>query len=297
MQNRYPDFYCIGVQKAGTTWLYENLNKHSGFWMPFLKEVDYFNYLYLPKQRHWIQPFIHERCARNILGIAAGQGWWADKDAERRIKAIERVARLVVDPINDEWYARVFSAAPVDAMAGDITPEYSILPKVGIEHLLRLNPKAKIVLMLRNPVVRDLSHARMLLKDKPDITESDLLRVTSNPDVFCRSDYPKIITDWQSLIPEKQLKIIFYDHIISRPVELLIDIAQFLGVESREADWFQATKTVHKGREADIPKSVYSTISARHAPIIEWMAERYPNPCKGWLAASSNIKEENENVL
>jgi hypothetical protein len=284
MHNRYPDFYCIGVQKAGTTWLYENLSKHSEFWLPFLKEVDYFNYLYLPKQREWITPFLHERCVRNILQISRGQGWWANKEAEQRLNAVERVARLLVDPINDEWYARVFNAAPPEAIAGDITPEYSLLPKEGIEHLLRLNPQAKIVLMLRNPIDRDLSHARMVLKNEPEIIESDLLRVTNNPDVYCRSDYPKIIADWQALVPEKQLKIVFYDHIVSRPVALLMEITEFLGRESHEADWLQATKTVHKGREAKIPDSVYTTIAARHAAVIEWMAERYPNPCRDWLA-------------
>src|SRR5690242_15668363 len=38
-----PDFLCIGVQKAGTTWLYENLKMHSGIFMPDKKEIDYFS--------------------------------------------------------------------------------------------------------------------------------------------------------------------------------------------------------------------------------------------------------------
>ena len=38
-----PDFICIGAQKAGTTWLYENLNGHPDVWMPPVKEFHYFN--------------------------------------------------------------------------------------------------------------------------------------------------------------------------------------------------------------------------------------------------------------
>jgi hypothetical protein len=38
---RLPDFICIGAQKAGTTWLYEQLLGHPDVFMP-RKELDFF---------------------------------------------------------------------------------------------------------------------------------------------------------------------------------------------------------------------------------------------------------------
>jgi len=38
-----PDFIGIGAQKAGTTWLFENLIAHPKIFMPYFKEVHYFN--------------------------------------------------------------------------------------------------------------------------------------------------------------------------------------------------------------------------------------------------------------
>ena len=38
----YPDFIGIGAQKAGTTWLYRNLQAHPQIHMPH-KEVHYFD--------------------------------------------------------------------------------------------------------------------------------------------------------------------------------------------------------------------------------------------------------------
>ena len=38
-----PDFVCIGAQKAGTTWLFDNLEVQAGVWMPPEKELHYFN--------------------------------------------------------------------------------------------------------------------------------------------------------------------------------------------------------------------------------------------------------------
>src|SRR5438309_7414307 len=40
-----PDFLCVGAQKAGTTWLYRELESHPDFWMPPLKELHYFDQL------------------------------------------------------------------------------------------------------------------------------------------------------------------------------------------------------------------------------------------------------------
>ncbi|MBL6449800.1 sulfotransferase [Fulvivirga sp. 29W222] len=42
----FPDFLCIGSQKAGTTWLYENLRCHPGLFLPDRKELNYFSSKY-----------------------------------------------------------------------------------------------------------------------------------------------------------------------------------------------------------------------------------------------------------
>ena len=41
--HRFPDFLCIGAQKAGTTWLYDNLKKHPDLGLPDVKELHYFD--------------------------------------------------------------------------------------------------------------------------------------------------------------------------------------------------------------------------------------------------------------
>src|SRR5438105_11482287 len=41
--NAGPDFCCVGAQKGGTGWLYEQLRAHPDFWMPPLKELHYFD--------------------------------------------------------------------------------------------------------------------------------------------------------------------------------------------------------------------------------------------------------------
>jgi hypothetical protein len=38
-----PDFFCVGLQKGGTQWLYDQLQHHPDFWMPPIKELHYFD--------------------------------------------------------------------------------------------------------------------------------------------------------------------------------------------------------------------------------------------------------------
>jgi len=46
-----PDFLCVGAQKAGTSWLYHQLDFHPDFWMPPIKELHYFDTLSRVKRR------------------------------------------------------------------------------------------------------------------------------------------------------------------------------------------------------------------------------------------------------
>src|SRR5437868_2391858 len=38
-----PDFICVGMPKAGTGWLYDQLKHHPDFWLPPVKELNYLN--------------------------------------------------------------------------------------------------------------------------------------------------------------------------------------------------------------------------------------------------------------
>src|SRR5690242_1247128 len=41
--NEGPDFISVGMPKAGTGWLYDQLKHHPDFWIPPVKELNYLN--------------------------------------------------------------------------------------------------------------------------------------------------------------------------------------------------------------------------------------------------------------
>src|SRR3977135_2203152 len=123
-----PDFLCIGAQKAGTGWLYEQLREHPDFWMPPLKELHYFDRL--------------GRARRRPTGKKGDRLETARKDArdERDLRFLDAVQILSTrSQIDLPAYAALFGWKG-SLLSGDITPGYSILPDAAIERIATYIP-------------------------------------------------------------------------------------------------------------------------------------------------------------
>jgi len=94
-----PDFFCVGVHKGGTTWLYQQLDSHPDFWMPPIKELHYFD------QLSRVSRSSSPRC----------------RD-ERDVRFLENIKSLSAKPsIDFEHYARLFEPKE-SLLSGDISP-------------------------------------------------------------------------------------------------------------------------------------------------------------------------------
>src|SRR3954471_17681386 len=132
-----PIFFCIGAQKAGTGWLYEQLRSHPDFWMPPLKELHYFD-------RFWRSP-------RKAVAQAGNEGRIerARKEArdERDLAFLTAMEPLFArNDIDLDGYARLFEPKK-SLLAGDITPGYSTLPEEIIDRIARHFPELKVVFL------------------------------------------------------------------------------------------------------------------------------------------------------
>src|SRR4051812_36047156 len=110
-----PNFLCIGAQKAGTGWLYEQLRSHPDFWMPPLKEVHYFDRL--GKGRAGRNDKSQDR-------LDTGRKAARDERDRDFVAMMQKLnARSEID---FECYAALFQSKG-SLIAGDITPGYSTL--------------------------------------------------------------------------------------------------------------------------------------------------------------------------
>lgn len=209
-----PDFLCIGAQKAGTTWLYQQLEAHEDFWMPPQKELHY----------------LTDR------GLAPIQTTRRDAD-ERDAHFFEQLRELGTRPWLDlPDYGQLF-AAKGSLLSGDITPAYSMLPDEIIALVRRTFPNLKVIFLARDPVERVWSQISLAVRmgGIPDFDVNDpeaAIRCALHPLVIPRS-YPSVIAArWRRHVPANQFRVYFFDDLQRDPAALRASIVTFLGADT-----------------------------------------------------------------
>ncbi|MET0314815.1 MAG: sulfotransferase, partial [Hansschlegelia sp.] len=146
-----PDFLCVGLQKAGTQWLFDQLQLHPGFWMPPVKELHYFDRPYRVVSDR-IEPYLADPEAANA---ARRRQDFRPLD-ERDVRFFRRYETLEQDWGDVERYAALFE--PKGALlSGDVTPAYCVLAEATIAAIAERYPSLRVVVMLRDPVERAAS--------------------------------------------------------------------------------------------------------------------------------------------
>src|SRR5437660_379646 len=206
-----PDFLCVGAQKAGTSWLYRQLEPHPDFWMPPVKELHYLDNLNRTK-RH--------RPPRSKDG--------RDACFLESIKDLSMRAHIDLDT-----YGRLFChKGPL--LSGDISPAYSTLSDEIIERVVNHFPNLKVVFLARDPVERAWSQLSMGVRlgmispidaSGPEEVVWNLL----NPGVLVRSQPSKIVARWQRYVRPENFRVYFFDDLKENPAELRRSILSFLG--------------------------------------------------------------------
>jgi hypothetical protein len=273
---RYPDFLCIGAQKAGTTWLDRNLRRHPGLWLPPMKELQYFNHVHVPLNRNWTTRQRRERgtqLLRHYVERHSPNEW--------DMRRIARLADIAGGPISDDWYGRIFSLAEQEQICGEVTPDYATLPDEGIRHVLRLSPHVRVLLSLRDPIERSWSHIRMIARrGASDLAEME--QMAGNIDQVRRADYATMIANWHRFIPEDRLHVVFMDDIADEPLGVIEGLCRFLGVTFRRRRFEKADNAVHVGTKEEMPPSVLAILKENLRPVYDGLAGIYPAIAARW---------------
>jgi hypothetical protein len=212
-----PDFLCVGAQKAGTSWLYRQLEQHPDFWMPPVKELHYLDNLNRTKRHH--PPRSNDQ---------------RDACFFESIKDLSGRSHIDLDS-----YGRLFChKGPL--LSGDISPAYSTLTDEVIERVVDHFPDLKVVFLARDPVERAWSQLSMGVRlgviNKFDATDPE--QVVCNlliPGVLTRSHPSKIVARWRRYVRPENFRVYFFDDLKDNPSELRWSVLRFLGGDPEKA--------------------------------------------------------------
>jgi len=228
-----PDFFCIGAQKGGTRWLYDQVQLHPDFWMPPVKELHYLDRK-KPSPRA-IKLAKQATADLRLLNRRRRRSNFRQLD-QRDIDFLEAYARLPWGQVDLDAYAALF-ADKGDRIAGDITPDYSILRPDVIERVARRFPAAKVIFIARDPVERVWSHLTMHMRKgdiSRDLTVAAMIRLVGKRFVARRTYQTEIVDRWRRYVPEDRFGLFLFDDLVSDAEGLRGRILSFLGADPRK---------------------------------------------------------------
>jgi hypothetical protein len=253
-----PDFLCIGMQKAGTGWLFDQLDFDENFWMPPVKELHYLDNTL--KRSRSVLDNMYRRGNRDLAKYNEERRQRNRRPLdERDLIFLASALRIRGHAINLNAYAELFRPKG-DLLSGDITPSYSTLSDDTISGLAQRFPALKIVLLVRDPVERSWSLLNMKMR-KGSVAEEEagnraaIRKIVMSPPFAARSYATGVWQTWAKRFPQNRIRYFLFDDLVSNPLETRDDICSFLGVHPDKSRGGLAPEFNRKAARTKLPMS------------------------------------------
>ena len=269
-KGRKPLIVGIGAQKAGTSWLAQMLGQHPRVWLTPFKEVQYFNHLYIPEHRHWID-WHYRNKPKEIRDRYARRGEPVPDALNRYLNRVSTSKNRYTNP----WYRWIFQPAPQHAKPMEVTPEYSQLPEEGVAHVAEWLDETRFLYLIRDPVARAVSQMKMNVsrrRIRPQTLE-DWLAEAAVPVLDERGDYAAYIPRWERHAGARLL-CLPYGRIARDPLGLLAEVGTFCGIGAWEYD--RAERKVFEGpKTISVPDEAVALLRGRLAPQYDFLRQHF----------------------
>jgi hypothetical protein len=212
---KLPTFLIVGVQKAGTTSIYNYLKQHPQIYMSPVKETNF-----LEKD-------------------------WQKADPEILKKYPKQITTF-------EQYCQLFEAVTNEIAIGEASPNYLFHYESSAPLIQRYVPHAQLIAILRNPAERAYSDHLMHIRDGiGDRSLSDQIKYSVHKSFIIRKGfYYTPLKHYFDTFGREQVQVYLYDDLCRSPVDFVQNIYRSIGVD----DSFSPDVSL-KSQVAKIPKN------------------------------------------
>lgn len=211
-------FFIVGAPKAGTTWLASSLSEHPDVHLSPVKEP------------HFFAPPVPGE-----LGPTAV----TDTDLWPQLAQHKRIHSGWIRDVGN--YKRLLRVPPGKSVSGEATVAYLHAPEAA-RNIATWFPDARIIIMIREPIARALSHFQMDLVDGRTTkrAESVLLRElecrregrAASSSYLERSLYAEPLRRYLDVFGREQVLVLRFDDVTSAQEAVLAKVQQHLGISS-----------------------------------------------------------------
>lgn len=213
---KLPNFIIFGVQKAGTTSIYNYLQQHPQVYMSPLKETNFWN-----KDSKDIKPN-------------------GTPNKSHKISTFEQYAQLF-DNVKDE------------IAIGEASPNYLFNYQTSSELIYQNLPQVKLIAILRDPSERAYSDYLMHIREAENRGKSltEQLKYSSHKSYVLRKGlYYQPLKYYLEKFNQDQIRVYLYEDLCKSPMQFMQNMYEFL-----EVDPTFCPDTTRKSQEGKLPKN------------------------------------------
>lgn len=250
-----PDFLIVGAQRAGTTYLYNNLAAHPCVAPALTKEVHFFD-VWFGRGLGWYRQFFPLRAqrafwrlrGRTLLAGEASPYYMFHPHAPRRAAATLPNARLIAllrNPVN-----RAFS-------------HYNHSRRRGFETLAFAEALAQ-------EDARLAGEEQRLIADERYVSDAH-----QNFSYRARGVYADQVARWLQYFPRDQLLVVPSERMYADPAGELGRIFAFLGLPAWQPELRPSRAPAYTGMDADTRRSLHEFFAPHNARLYDLLGTRY----------------------
>ncbi len=292
--------YGVGAQKAGTSWLFDQLSRHPDvhFEPPSdrSKELHYWDSVRSPFTEKFAV-FARQTLARTdrLRGVARLREVVDPKARRARLRAARYEALLSgLSRADHTAYAAYLALSRHgQRVVGDFTPRYALLGSDTYAEMAAIHPNARFIFVMRDPVDRLWSgvrhrHRSLLRGGRMTVEELHAAFRAAAADPLHPdrqlSDYARTIAALEAGVPRERVLYLFYETMFepesAAAVFAFLDLAPIAldaGEKVNEGD----------GAVARPPAADVAIARAALAPVYDFVARRFGGTPEGWSAPAA----------
>ena len=249
-------FLSVGAMKAGTTWLYEQLKDHPDIHFSPEKEIHYFaNKVGIENKLN------HRNRILKLKSILERTAHGNPKFISEKLDEIcwySEYART--KEISNEWYESLFRFNPNKKFCADFSNLYCQMGPDGWANVRKVAKNIKVIYTLRDPLERLWSHYKFHMKwvnredDALDAGFEHFKHLLDQHFFWVNAEYAKNYELLKQSLKDDELMILYFEDFRERPLEMLHEIYNFLGIKILTPAQSSIEKKINKTKEFKMPQ-------------------------------------------
>ncbi len=264
---------CIGAQKAGTSWLFEQMTLSPQVHRGRVKERHYFDVVWLNQASAFVAPRIEKlQDAVNSLSVNITK---ANAKALHKVEWLsDMLAPYATEHGDHSAYITALTKECGDAsVVCDFTPSYSGLSAENFAEISAMGD-VRFVFIMRDPVARLWSQIRMACQTGEPNFEERCIEMANQKckemrkELVYRANYVQTLDALQTA--GVKAEVVFYENLFAQ--DTVHRLSDFAGIERFD---ISVKEAVNEGKKVSLPEAVEQNMLEVLAPQYEEIAARF----------------------